>query len=303
MAEKAKDRPTTRRDRIELNPEIVMGKSKQGARLAVELVSSVDGSLTDLSPALLMPGVLPELWRGPELTLAELVAYFSGKTTIRLEMQGYKEKATVPRYERVVLESAVNEAVRTGKLWLTAGSASVLGERVPMALWNDKATLKLPPAPLAAADVLPEGLPKAWAEETATGAAILAAVAEKTGSPTPWGLVRGAIEQAFEAGMLERAPDSGPWPCDSQGAAALRVRKPPKRARAVTGARAADVVLSEEAAKRLADRFEAIQRAAEGHDVRLILRVEAGVEAKVPDAAIEALNELLGEVAEELKLR
>src|SRR5688572_21193146 len=183
MAEKAKDRPTTRRDRIELNPEILMGKSK-GARLAVEVVSSVDGSLTDLSPALLMPDVLPELWHGPELTLGELVTYFSGKTIIRLEMQGYKEKATVPRYERVVLESAVNEAVRTGKLWLLSGSSSVLGERVPMSLWNDKARLKLPPAPIPAADVLPESLPKAWAEETTSGAATLAALAEKTGNPT-----------------------------------------------------------------------------------------------------------------------
>jgi hypothetical protein len=136
----AKDRPTTRRDRIELNPEIVMGKGK-GGRLSVEVVSSVDGSLTDLSPTLLMPGVLPELWRGPELTLGELTEYFSGKTVITLEMQGFKEKATVPRYERVVLESAVSEAVRTGKLWLVSSAANLLGERVPMSLWSEKAAL------------------------------------------------------------------------------------------------------------------------------------------------------------------
>lgn len=297
----AKDRPATRRDRIELNPEILMGKS-QSARLTVEVVSSVDGSLTDLSPALLMPDVLPELWRGPELTLGELTEYFSGKTVIKLEMPGFQEKATVPRYERVVLESAVNEAVRTGKLWLTSGAANLLGERVPMSLWSEKATLKLPPPPIPAADLLPENLPEAWAEGAPSGAEILAALAKKTGKPTPWGLVKNALKEAFEAGQLERTPDSGAWPCDSTGAAALKVRKP-GRATAMTGARAVEVPLTGDVLKRLADRFEALREAAGESDFKLILRVELGLERKVPDETVEALHAILAEVAEGLRLR
>jgi hypothetical protein len=296
-----KDKPGTRRDRIELNPEILMGKSTS-ARLAVEVVSSVDGSLTDLSPALLMPDVLPELWHGPELTLGELTEYFSGKTVIRLEMPGGKEKATVPRYERVVLESAVNEAVRTGKLWLTSGAASLLGERMPMSLWNEKATLKLPPAPVALADVLPESLPEVWSEGAPSGVEILAAISKKAGHAMPWGVLKGALDEAFNAGLLERTPDSGPWPCDSTGAAALRVRRP-VRTRAMTGARAVEVPLTEEVLKRLADRFEALSAAAGEHDFKLIVRVELGLERKVPEATIGTLSAILEEIAEGLRLR
>ncbi|NUQ79326.1 MAG: hypothetical protein HUU21_37930 [Polyangiaceae bacterium] len=299
MAEK--DRPATRRDRIELNPEILMGKS-QPARLTVEVVSSVDGSLTDLSPALLMPDVLPELWRGPELTLGELTEYFSGKTVIKLEMPGFQEKATVPRYERVVLESAVHEAVRTGKLWLMSGAASLLGERVPISLWNEKATLRLPPPPIPASDLSPESLPEAWAEGAPSGAEILAALAKKMGKPIPWGLVRSALEEAFQAGLLERTPDSGAFPCDSAGAAALKVRKP-GRVTAMTGARAVEVALTGEVLKRLADRFEALSEAAGENDFRLILRAELGLERKVPDETVEALGAILSEIAEALRLR
>jgi hypothetical protein len=295
------DKPATRRDPIELTPESLMGTAKS-TRLAVELMSAVDGSLTDLSPALLLPDVLPQLWRGPELTLGELTEYFSGKTVIKLAMPGFQEKATVPRYERVVLESAVNEAVRTGKLWLTSGSASLLGERVPMSLWSEKATLRLPPPPVPMADVLPESLPEVWADGAPTGAEILAAIAKKTGKPVPWGLVKGALDQAFNEGLLERTPDSGPWPCDSTGAAAVTVRRP-ARMRAMTGARAVEVPLTEEVLKGLADRFEALKAAADGQDFKLILRAELGLERKVPDATVAALSAILKEIAEGLRLR
>jgi hypothetical protein len=217
-------------------------------------------------------------------------------------MPGFQEKATVPRYERVVLESAVNEAVRTGKLWLTSGSASLLGERVPMSLWSEKATLRLPPPPVPMADVLPESLPEVWADGAPTGAEILAAIAKKTGKPVPWGLVKGALDQAFNEGLLERTPDSGPWPCDSTGAAAVTVRRP-ARMRAMTGARAVEVPLTEEVLKGLADRFEALKAAAGGEDFRLILRAELGLERKVPDATVAALSAILKEIAEGLRLR
>jgi hypothetical protein len=295
------DKPATRRDPIELTPESLMGNAKS-TRLAVELMSAVDGSLTDLSPALLLPDVLPHLWRGPELTLGELTEYFSGKTVIKLAMPGFQEKATVPRYERVVLESAVNEAVRTGTLWLTSGSASLLGERVPMSLWSEKATLRLPPPPVPMADVLPESLPEVWADGAPTGAEILAAIAKKTGKPVPWGLVKGALDQAFSEGLLERTPDSGPWPCDSTGAAAVTVRRP-ARMRAMTGARAVEVPLTEEVLKGLADRFEALKAVADGQDFKLILRAELGLERKVPDATVAALSAILKEIAEGLRLR
>ncbi|HLM71579.1 MAG TPA: hypothetical protein VK459_02770, partial [Polyangiaceae bacterium] len=113
---------------------------------------------------------------------------------------------------------------------------------------------------------------------------------------------KGALDEAFNAGLLERTPDSGPWPCDSTGAAALKVRKP-KRTRAMTGAQMVEVPLTEEAAKRLADRFEALKAVADGQDFKLILRAELGLERKVPDATVAALSAILKEIAEGLRLR
>jgi hypothetical protein len=303
VAEKSKERPITRRDRIELNPEILVGKAR-GTRLAVEIVSSVDGALTDLSPALLMPDVLPELWLGPELSMRDLAAYFSGKTVIRIEMEGFREKATVPRFERVVLEAAVAEAVRTGKLWLLSGSASLLGERVPMGFLHDDAKLRIPPAPVAMEDVLPDGLPEAWTDTSTTGAAIHSALAARRKTALPWGIVRQALEEAFEAGLLERAPGSGAWPCDLSGAGALRVQKPTKRrAPKKTGALAAEAELTEGGLRKLVERLDALVKTAEGQDVRFFLRVETGVERKVPDETVRALNAILEDLSKDLKLR
>jgi hypothetical protein len=304
MADKPKERPITRRDRLELNPEILVGKAK-GTRLSVEIVSAVDGALTDLSPALLMPDVLPELWNGPELSIGEIAAYFSGKTVIRLKMEGFRQKATVPRFERVVLEAAVGEAVRSGKLWLLSGASSILGERVPIGMLHDHAKLRLPPPPMSANDVLPETLPEAWLGSTTTGAAIHAAIAAKSRMATPWGAVRAALVEAFEAGLLERAPGSGPFPCDSSGATSLRVQKPTKRATKPkrTGALAAEAELNEGQLRSLADRLEAIAKAVEGYDIKFFLRVETGSEQKVPDDAVQALNAILGVVSEDLRIR
>ena len=43
------------------------------------------------------------------------------------------------------------------------------------------------------------------------------------GRPLPWKTVRDALDAAFGSGLLERTPDSGPWPCDCGGAKALKV--------------------------------------------------------------------------------
>jgi hypothetical protein len=224
---------------------------------------------------------------------------------IRIEMEGFREKATVPRFERVVIEAAVNEAVRTGKLWLMSGTASILGERVPMGLLNDNAVLKVPPPPIPAEDVLPESLPAAWSGASTTGAAILTALQEKTKMATlPWGAARAALDEAIRAGLLEVAPNSGAWPCDTAGAGAVRLQKPSKRRvmPKITGAQAVEAELDEAKLRKLAERLDAIREAADGHDVRFFLRVETGGERKVPDKALRALRAILGEVSEEFKL-
>lgn len=45
---------------------------------SLEVVLAEYATLTSLSPALLQPGKLPELWQGEALTLQKLYDYFSG---------------------------------------------------------------------------------------------------------------------------------------------------------------------------------------------------------------------------------
>src|SRR5262249_954575 len=109
------------------------------------------------------------------------------------------------------------------------GTASLCGEAVPAGVLADNGRLQAPPPPLPATEVLPAQLPAAWeGGEVTTGPAILEALSQKAGKPPPWALGRTARSAASRTRLLERAVDSGPWPCDLAGAAHVRVRVPGK---------------------------------------------------------------------------
>ncbi|MEK7288076.1 MAG: hypothetical protein AAB091_05910, partial [Elusimicrobiota bacterium] len=67
---------------------------------------------------------------------------------------------------------------------------------------------------IAAAEILPENLPAAWKDVSASGLAISTALSVKVGKTLPWKTVRGVISSALQARFLELTPDSKIWPCD-----------------------------------------------------------------------------------------
>jgi len=194
---------------------------------SLEAVLPESATLTTLMPSLLLPEALPELWQADTLSLKALRAYFSGSTVVQVQKNGYAEPMAIPGVADGVVDFAVQNLVQQGQLWLLHGNTSLLRESVPEGALVDEAELRSPPAPITFTDLLPTNLPNAWsAGETTTALDILNGLSETNGVRLPWAIVQGALNGAFSAGVLQRTPDSGQWPCDLAGASAVKVQLP-----------------------------------------------------------------------------
>ena len=181
---------------------------------AMELVLPDASELTDLEPALLLPGKLPGLWVDSEITAKTITKYFGGSKVVQVDRGGYQEPMHIPKAGQTVLDKAVGMAVEGGTLWLLSGPASILAEPIPAGVLNAGAKLCAPPAVITAAEILPRNLPGAWKRGTASGLAIATALSAKAGKTLPWKTVRDVISSALQARFLEIPMDSQGWPCD-----------------------------------------------------------------------------------------
>ncbi len=284
----------------------------------LEVVLPEAATLTTLSPSLLVPGVLPELWQTNELPLKDLYDYFSGRI-VRVQRDGYEETITIPRAERGVVDAAIQVAVKERRLWLISGRGSFFAEDLPAGVLGDGAYLQGPPQPIPARDVLPQTLREAWGGETTTALEIANALSTKVGKMLPWVTVRDAIDGAFRARFLER--ESGSWPCDYAGARMVKICLPREQAvqqvqvvapqsavhdgRALataSGMLVAEAPLGIEEIQNLSDTIGELTKTAVGLNLQFRLRVELGPVSQVPDETMGRINELLGEVSDKLRL-
>jgi len=132
------------------------------ADASLEVVLTQTANLTELAPDLLVPSVLPMLWKTPTVTVREILDYFIGSKTVAITKEGYTETLIIPKADRSTVEVAIRGAVEAGKLWLISGPASILGEPIPAGVLTEAAQLSAPPSPIPATDVLPNTLPEAW---------------------------------------------------------------------------------------------------------------------------------------------
>ncbi|MDR7551213.1 MAG: DUF499 domain-containing protein, partial [Armatimonadota bacterium] len=138
-------------------------------------VALPEGSeLTQLDGKLLAPGALPGLWpeAAESIAVGDVLAFFDGSHTCKVMREGYEEVFPVPRAAKEVVEKAIQEAVRAGSVWLTAGPASIYREEIPYGVLTETAVLHPPPAELPATSVLPQNLEAAWREAVTTAASI-----------------------------------------------------------------------------------------------------------------------------------
>ena len=199
------------------------------AESALELCLPDGATLSELDPHVLAPGVLPELWTAESVAVAEVVAYFAGGRTVTVQHEGYAEPVAIPACPRAALKAAVSGAVRQGLLWLVNGPASFQGEPAPPGVLTDAAELRAPMPPLSVDRMTKDAVPEAWKDGETNALALAAALSVQAGAPVPWSVLRRAIDDALGARWLERAPGSGPWPCDAAGASAVTLKQPDTR--------------------------------------------------------------------------
>ena len=202
---------------------------------ALELVLPESAELSDVSPAILAPNRLPGLWPGHEVTIKAVYDYFSGSTIVPVDRGGYQEPMQIPKSSPEAVEKAISTAVEDGSVWLISGPASILGEPIPAGVLSSSAMLCAPPAPMAAAEILPENLQDAWKSGTASGLSIATALSVKVGKTLPWKTIKDVIYGSVQARFLQVAEDSVPWPCDFPSAQFVKFKVPALKSKGGTG--------------------------------------------------------------------
>jgi hypothetical protein len=191
---------------------------------ALELVLPGAAELAEISAELLVPGALPSLWPGEEITSQTILDYFGGKNVVQVDKGGYQEPMPIPKASAGVVDAAIERAVEDGKVWLLSGPASLLAETIPAGVLTATAKLRSPPALISAAAILPENLPSAWKNGTTTALAIATALSQQQGLTLPWRTVRDVVGGALQARFITLTEDSAPWPCDLPAAQTVKVK-------------------------------------------------------------------------------
>jgi hypothetical protein len=278
-----------------------------------EVVLPDRAELNGLAAALLYPHALPDLWKTDEITIGAVHDFFSGQGVIGIDRGGYVENLAVPAAPRPTVDAAIASAVRDGKVWLTSGPASLLGEEVPPGLLADVAVLQSPPAPIAPLDLLPDQLTPAWSGSRTNGLALWTTLSQKVGKNLPWFTVREAIDGAMRARVIEPDVDCGAWPCDATGAGTLRLRVAstpttppgpvPGPGPAKPGVRVGEADLSPGQVQDLAEVMGDLLKAKAGYELTFHLRVEIAGKQPPPDSVVEAVNEVLKQVNMDVRVR
>ncbi len=283
------------------------------AEAALELSLPEKAELAQLDPNVLAPNVLPELWDGEAVTVADVFAYFAGGRTVTVQREGYEEPFAIPACPRAAIEDAVSEAVSQGTLWLVNGPASFQGETVPPGVLTEVAELRPPLRQLPVDQLTKDAVPEAWKDGRTNALALSAALSVQFGAPLPWSILRQTLDGAFRSRWLERAPDCGPWPCDAAGAAAVTLIAPEKEEGleengegiegTPPGALTAAADLETHELQNLVDVLPDIVAKAAGIPLKLYLRITLGDGDQMPAELRSSLNELLEGVNADLRLK
>lgn len=185
---------------------------------AMELVLPEAAELGEIPGGLLAPKVLPDLWTGDEITVKAVMEYFDGTKIVQVDKGGFSEPVPIPRASDTVVETAVCEAVKEGRVWVLSGPASLLAETIPAGVLTPAARLRTPPGIISATAILPENLASAWKDGTTNGLAIATALSQQNGNTLPWKTVRDVISGALQARFIALATGSAPWPCEMPAA-------------------------------------------------------------------------------------
>ena len=262
-------------------------------------------SLSDLAPELLIPHELPGLWKEDEISVQDMIHYFSNGHLVSVQREGYEDQVPIPQCGEVEVQEAIERAVETRLLWLTNGSVSIFGEAVPQGALGGSAKLQAPPTAIAPQQLVATAIPGAWQNEQANVAVINGVLSNSVGKPLPWPVLREAIEAGIQGRWFELTVDSGPWPCDLSGASNVVLKTPGKTfvppPAPAGGALTTEASLEANGIQDLADQVHSIVRAAAGNNLKFSVRIELGGDTAPPAEVVIELNALLSQISDDLQ--
>lgn len=272
-----------------------------------EIVLPKEAELTEFSPALLEDGRVPTLWENAGFDVAKLYEIFSGHRSIPMLFDGFTEDLFLPTVATSVLDEAIAATVKSGKLWLQSPIASLCHEDIPAGVLNAQCRLVSPPSALSVGEISEEDLPSAWSQGTATGLTLLQALNVKHGKILPWSLVHRVIESAIGLRRVERAVDSGPFPCPMSAAHTLKLQRPtvsgpgsapeprPIPVAIRQGISEKDLSIAE--LQNLAEHAPEIRQLLRAEGVKFSIRLDLADGQTLPDSKRDELNKLLASIS------
>ena len=184
----------------------------------LEIVPIEHAELHDLSAELLVPGRLPELWQSDNFptTVGAIREFFDGDEVPKLAADH-------------VLLQAIQSAVQNNLLMARRKDKAYLREPIPDAEITDDLELLTPLEPISGSEISHKTLPDAWENETSSVGKIMHRLAVLKGSPIPWALVVGAVNDAENKRLFEFVDGNPSWPCAAEEAdrVGLKVSKAP----------------------------------------------------------------------------
>lgn len=274
--------------------------------IALEIVLPGKARLARLSPELLAPGELPDLWEqagdgdGQRLGVAKLLKYFAGDHVATIPQEGYDEYVSIPACDTASVLDAVREAVERGIVWMTNPPATSWKETVPAGALNETAILHPPPEVCTPQDLTRESVPAAWHGNRTNGLALTQALSQQRSVAIPWGLVREGIGAAVNGRWLVLADASAPVQSsfDQAGGVVLERPKdagPPPPPPTGPDSATLDASQLQDLAESAGELLAAVGGA------ELSFRVGVSLKGDVADKARERVDAILAEVADDLK--
>ena len=278
---------------------------------SLEVCLPESATLSDVNPALLAYGELPELWQGDEISVQSVHSYFEGGRAVQVPREGYEDTFFIPACGPDQVNEAISQAVAQGSIWMANGPASILDEAIPAGVLTPAAVLRPPPEPIEVGELMAEEIADAWQDGKSNALAIMTAISAKRGVNLPWSAVRSAIGEGIRAQWLELAEGSAPLDTDLSGAQGVLLQTPAAKPGVIRdfpddyreGVVTAEAMLEGHGIQDLADLMPEILEAAAGDPIVFKVRIEFGGDVEPDGEKVERINGLLSEALEELRLR
>lgn len=184
----------------------------------LEIVPIEHAELHNLSPDLLRPERLSELWESENtsITVGAIREFFGGDDVPNLASDE-------------ILFGTIREAVEAGFLMAHYQNRTYLEATIPDTELSDELKLFPPLAPISSAELSQATLPDAWEEGTSSVSKVMEALVASKGMPIPWRLIVAAVNDGLSNNLFETTEGSPtqPWNVDDADKIGLQVSQAP----------------------------------------------------------------------------